>query len=48
VDHQRNIFGIYFEFGVMAVMRFVAGVENGSMQVLLSVLVIGDAVAMLV
>ena len=39
------IFGFYFEF---VVMIFVAGVDNGSVQVLLSVLVARDAVALLV
>jgi hypothetical protein len=45
VNQQRNIFGSYFEF---VVMIFVAGVDNGSVQVLLSVLVARDAVALLV
>ena len=39
------MFGFYFEF---VVMIFVAGVDNGSVQVLLSVLVARDAVALLV
>ncbi len=39
------IFGSYFEF---VVMIFVAGVDNGSVQVLLSVLAARDAVALLV
>ena len=42
---QRNTFGSDFEF---VVMISVAGVDNGSEQVLLSVLVARDAVELLV
>jgi hypothetical protein len=45
VNQQRNIFGSYFEF---VVMISVVGVDNGSVQSLLSVLVARDAVALLV
>ncbi len=45
VNHQRNIFGFYFEFEVMI---SVVGVDNGSVQVLPSVLVARDDVALLV
>ena len=45
VNQHYNIFGSYFEF---VVMIFVAGVDNGSVQVLLSLLVARDAVASLV
>ena len=45
MNQHCNIFGSYFEF---VVMIFVAGVDNGSVQVLLSVLVARDAVALLV
>ena len=45
VNKHCNIFSSYFEF---VVMIFVAGVDNGSVQVLLSVLVARDAVALLV
>ena len=45
VNQQRNIFGSYFEF---VVMISVVGVDNGSVQILLSVLVARDAVALLV
>jgi hypothetical protein len=45
VNQHCYIFGSYFEF---VVMIFVAGVDNGSVQVLLSVLVARDAVALLV
>ena len=44
VNQQRNIFGSYFEFVVM----ISVGVDNGSVQILLSVLVARDAVALLV
>ena len=40
MNQHCNIFGSYFEF---VVMIFVAGVDNGSVQVLLSVLVARDA-----
>jgi hypothetical protein len=39
------MFGSYFEF---VVMIFVAGVDNGSVQALLSVPIARDAVALLV
>jgi hypothetical protein len=45
VNQQHNILGFYFEF---VVMISVVGVDNGSVQVLLSVLVARDAVAWLV
>jgi hypothetical protein len=45
VNQHCYIFGSYFEF---VVMIFVAGVDNGYVQVLLSVLVARDAVALLV
>ena len=45
MNQHCKIFGFYFEF---VVMIFVAGVDNGSVQVLLSVLVARDAVALLV
>ena len=45
MNQHCKIFGFYFEF---VVMIFVAGVNNGSVQVLRSVLVAGDAVALLV
>ena len=44
MNQQRNIFGSYFEF---VVMISVAGVDDGSVQILLSVLVARDAVAAL-
>ena len=44
-EQHRNIFDSYFEF---VVMISVVGVDNGSVQVLLSVLVAQDAVALLV
>ena len=45
MNQHRNIFGSYFEF---VVMISVVGVDNGSVQFLLSVLVARDAVALLV
>ena len=45
MNQHSFIFGSYFEF---VVMIFVAGVDSGSVQVLLSVLVARDAVALLV
>ena len=44
MNQQHNIFGSYFEF---VVMISVVGVDNGSVQVLLSLLVARDAVALL-
>jgi hypothetical protein len=46
VNQQRNIFGSYFEFVAM-ISQAVVGVDNGSVQVLLSVLVARDAVALM-
>jgi len=45
VNQQRDIFGSFFEF---VDMISVVGVDNGSVQVLLSVLVARDDVALLV
>ena len=45
MNQQRTIFGSCFEF---VVMISVVGVDNGSVQILLSVLVARDAVALLV
>jgi hypothetical protein len=45
VNQQRNILGSYFEF---VIMISVVVVDNGSVQILLSVLVARDAVALLV
>ncbi len=45
MNKQRNIFGSYFEF---VIIFSVVGVDYGSVQVLLSVLVARDAVALLV
>jgi hypothetical protein len=45
VNQQRNIFGSYFEF---VVMISAVGVDNASLQVLLSVLVARDAGSLLV
>ena len=45
MNQQHNIFGSYSEF---VVMISVVGVDNGSVQGLLSVLVARDAVALLV
>ena len=45
MNQQRNIFGSNFEF---VVMISVVGVDNGSVQIMLSVLNARDAVTLLV
>ena len=44
MNQQRDIFGSYFEF---VVMISVVGVDNGSVRILLSVLVARDAAVLL-